>query len=360
MENNENKKNILQMQNILFKKSSLNKKNIIENIYYKKSLSNCNIHINNNNNYNKYNNNNSFSGNINNTNDNNNNNNNNYQKRTKRNSSNISDINTKNSSFTHNSISKINIPINNFSPFEKKINNNYINHINDNSIYNNNNNNIKIINSNLDVYQKQMAKKLKTEIQLEQKRKEKILKELKEIKKIPKINNNSRKLSKNNLPIYQRLKLIEKKHNENIDKIKQEIFFENFITNTKFNNNNKKYDENEFKCWINKNENWNMNRQIKRENIKREFKIQENEEEYFKPNININSINIMKTKNESFIERQSFILEDKENKINEIKKKLTPSFTPNINKNYKISEKYYDFMKYDQIKIYNNHNNNNN
>jgi len=355
-----NKKNILQMQNILFKKSTLNKKNIIENIYYKKSLSNCNIYNNNNKN-NIYNNNNynkSFSEDINNIND-NSNNNNNYQKRTKRNSSNISEINTKNSSFTHNSMSKINIPINNFSPFEKKINNNYIYHNNDNKIFNNNNN-IKIINSNLDVYQKQMAKKIKTEIQLEQKRKEKISKELKEIKKIPKINNNSKKLCKNNLPIYKRLNLIEKKHNENIEKIKQEIFYENFITNTKFNNNNKKFNDDEFKSWINKNENWNMLRQIKRENIKKEFMIHENEEEHFKPNINANSINIMKTKNESFIERQSFILEDKENKINEIKKKLTPSFTPNINKNYKISEKYYDFMKYDQIKIYNNHNNKNN
>ena len=104
-----------------------------------------------------------------------------------------------------------------------------------------------------------------------------------------------------------------------------------------------------------------MKKNIKLNNIKKEIKSEEdlnNEEFKFHPKIDKNSDKIFKLNNNlSFLPVTDRLCYSKEIKSKEEAghrkkndEKLT--FIPQINKDYPISDKYYDFMKKDQFQIY--------
>ena len=89
--------------------------------------------------------------------------------------------------------------------------------------------------------------------------------------------------------------------------------------------------------------------------VKKEQEI--NEESFeFKPKINKNSEKLFKA---NYIlasiptsERLCYGTETKEDYSRRIQNEEKLDFIPEINKDYPISEKYYDFMKQDQFQIY--------
>ena len=217
--------------------------------------------------------------------------------------------------------------------------------------------NLKISRPDGDIYTREMAFREKKQLKLEEMRKKEIEEELSELKFKPKINNISKKMAKNKTPIYRRLKEIEIEKNNKIKKIK-----ENNQQNYETHNNKNKFNEEDFKKWLISNENWNVKKIIKINNIKKEVKKEEdlnNEEFNFQPKINKNSEKIFK----SNISLSSIPVSDRLCYSKEIKEEATQaaprkkyeeklSFIPEINKNYPISDKYYEFMKKDQFQIY--------
>lgn len=216
--------------------------------------------------------------------------------------------------------------------------------------------NTKIITPEGDIYSREMAYREKKEKKLEEIRKKEIEEELKEYQFKPEINNISKKLTKNKTPIYKRIKEIEIEKNNKIEKLK-----ENINKNENFDNNNKqKFNQEDFQKWLVSNENWNVKKLIKLNNIKRQVKKGEdlNYEQFrFHPAINKNSEKLFKSNNSlssiPVSDRLCYASENREkysrrkNDIQEL------SFNPKINKNYPISEKYYEFMEKDQFQIYN-------
>ena len=216
--------------------------------------------------------------------------------------------------------------------------------------------NTKIITPEGDIYSREMAYREKKEKKLEEVRKKEIEEELKEYQFKPEINNISKKLTKNKTPIYKRIKEIEIEKNNKIEKLK-----ENINKNENFDNNNKqKFNQEDFQKWLVSNENWNVKKLIKLNNIKRQVKKGEdlNYEQFrFHPAINKNSEKLFKSNNSlssiPVSDRLCYASENREkysrrkNDIQEL------SFNPKINKNYPISEKYYEFMEKDQFQIYN-------
>ena len=218
--------------------------------------------------------------------------------------------------------------------------------------------NTKIIMPEGDLYSREMAYREKKEYKLEQIRKKEMEEELKEYRFKPQINKVSKKMAKNKTPIYKRLKEIELEKNNKIEKIKDNI---NKNENEKNKNNIKqKFNEEDFKKWLISNENWNVKKIIKLNSIKKEVKKEEdlnNEDFNFHPKINKNSEIIFKSNyNLASIPVSDRLCYPKENKEqickkNKIDEKM--NFIPEINKNYPISDKYYEFMEADQFQIYN-------
>ena len=212
-----------------------------------------------------------------------------------------------------------------------------------------------------DIYTRAMAMKEKKELKLEQIRKKEMEEELKEYKFRPKIDDVSKKMAKNKTPIYKRLKEIETEKNNKIEKIK-----ENINKNDINNCGERKFNEDDFKRWLISNENWNVKKKIKMNNIKKEVKKEEelhNEECKFHPKINKTSEKLFKS-NYSLSsvpvnDRLNYPKYGKEEciKKKKIEEKLT--FIPKINKEYPISDKYYEFMEKDQYQIYKNFQNKN-
>ena len=235
---------------------------------------------------------------------------------------------------------------------DKKNNNKYINYIK-------NTPNIKIRKPSSDIYTREMEYKNKKELKLEQMRKKEIEEELSELQHKPKINHISKKMIKNKTPIYKRIKQIEFEKNNKIEKIKENINKNN--TEYSFISNNKqKFNEEDFKKWLISNEKWNVKKNIKLNNIKKEIKDEEdlyNEEFNFHPKINKNSERLFKANYSlSSVPVNDRLCYGKGNKEepcykNKNEKKLT--FIPKINKYYHIRDKYYEFMDIDQFQIYN-------
>ena len=160
-------------------------------------------------------------------------------------------------------------------------------------------------------------------------------------------------------PLYLRLNDIEKKHREEIEKLKKK--FENNSNSKKGeieghksrNRTQTKYD---FESWYNFEKTWQKIKDIKLNNIRKE--IEENEkymkenkidEETFKPKINKNSENIVNQKcNGDFYLRLKNYQNNKNKRAKILQKKLEPSFKPYINTNYKFKYEYYDYMEFDQ------------
>ena len=188
------------------------------------------------------------------------------------------------------------------------------------------NNNIKIFPNENDIYTREMALMKKKEQKLEEIRKKEMEEENSELTYKPKINKKSEELTKNIMPIYKRLKEIEIKKNINIEKIKENI----------------DKDEKNSKC-IN-NENNNQKNKFNEESFEFKPKINKNSEKLFKSNYILAAIPTS--------ERLCYGTETKEDYSRRIQNEEKLDFIPEINKDYPISEKYYDFMKQDQFQIY--------
>ena len=223
-------------------------------------------------------------------------------------------------------------------------------------------NNIKITRTEDDIYKREMALMKKREIKLEEIRKKEMEEENSELTYKPKINKNSEKLTKNKMPIYKRLKQIEIEKNIKMEKIRENIVKTEKNKNIYLNANNQKnkFNEEDFNNWLISNENWNMKKINKLNNIKNEvMKEQEFNEEgpfQFKPKINKKSEKLFKSNYElSSIpasERLCYGTESREEYSKRINNQEKMNFIPEINKGYPISDKYYDFMKRDQFQIY--------
>ena len=240
---------------------------------------------------------------------------------------------------------------------EKKENYNYRNYIQ-------NSPDIKIRRPDGDIYTREMEFKKKKDLKLEQMRKKEYEEEMSELQYRPRINNISKKMTKNKTPIYKRLKEIEIEKNNKLEKIKENINRNNqeYISKTK-----QKFNEEDFKKWLVSNENWNVKKTIKLNNIKKEVKIEEelnNDELKFHPKINKNSEKLFKS-NYSLSsipvsDRLCYGKENKEENSHKKQKGEKLTFIPKINKYYPISDKYYEFMEIDQFQVYNKNNQNSN
>ena len=217
------------------------------------------------------------------------------------------------------------------------------------------------INPCIQVYQRQLLLNQKKEKKLEEMRKRKDEDEMIEMKNTPTINNFSRKLTKNVLPIYQRLNEIEYKKNLNTEKIKKIINKENEIDENTINDKCSKntFNKKNFQKWLLANESWNVKKNLKMEKIKNIINQEKEESEIFefKPKINKNSEKIfynkfMKTKYP--VEQRLIKAKDeKESSFKKIEEEEFLSFMPEINKDYEIRNQYYEFMEEDQAEIYN-------
>ena len=220
---------------------------------------------------------------------------------------------------------------------------------------------IKIHRKGGDIYTREMEYQRKKELKLEQIRKKEMEEEMSELQYRPKINNVSKKMVKNKTPIYKRLREIEAEKNNKLEKIKENITKNN--PENKTNKNKQKFSEEDFKKWLISNENWNVKKIIKLNNMKNEAKTEEKmkDESYFHPKINKFSEKLFKINNElssvPVSDRLCYKKEFNEENSHR-KKKLT--FVPKINKYYPISDKYYEFMEMDQFEIYNKNLMNNN
>ena len=226
---------------------------------------------------------------------------------------------------------------NNSNNKKKKKNNNY-NYRN----YIKNSPDIQIRRPDGDIYTREMEFKRKKELKLEQIRQKEMEEEMSELQYRPKINNMSKKMTKNKTPIYKRLKEIETEKNNKLEKIKENINKNNYTSNK-----NKQ------------NENWNVKKIIKINNIKKEAKMDEelNDDYPFIPKINKNSEKIFKENHElskvPVSDRLCFKKDDEEGCTHRKKNEEKLTFVPKINKYYPISDKYYEFMERDQFEIYN-------
>ena len=160
-------------------------------------------------------------------------------------------------------------------------------------------------------------------------------------------------------PLYLRLDEVEKKHKEEIEKLKKK-FDNNNNLNKSFNESsksrNKSMTNHDFERWYNYEKTWQKMKDMKLNIIRSE--LEENEifmkqngknEETFKPKINENSELLVNQKyNGDFYSRLKNFVENKNKKVRKLEKKLKPTFKPYINTNYKISNDYYNNMKFNQ------------
>ena len=208
------------------------------------------------------------------------------------------------------------------------------------------------------IYNRGQIFKAKTDLKIEKLRKKLLEKENSELTSRPKINEKSKKLSKNNIPIYERLNDIEKKKKSDIQRIKNIIIRENDIDENTINQKNGKiFDKKKFDKWLKRNNNWNKQKKNKMEKIKDKLNKEEfnNESFTFKPKIDDKSERIF---NKNKILSKSPVVERLFNRSKTIifkkeESKKNRKFIPNINKEYQISREYFNFMEEDQAELYN-------
>ena len=250
-----------------------------------------------------------------------------------------------------NNRSKSNTKMSNHIQFSNNNNNNY-NSTTNAIISDNTTNNTSKRSSSKDIYSKQMALKLKTEMKLEELRKRNHEEEMKQLQQKPIINNKSKQLCKTNGKSFlERLNAKTEERNQKLTNHQHKV------------NDNKPplpkkqiRSKEEFDKWIEKNEKWNHERKVKIEHLKNAIQILEDDSEdlTFRPVINKNSKCIVEEKGQIPInERIEGIIETKNSYVRRKQQEILPTFTPHINTSYKISEEYYDFMKDDQEEIYN-------
>ena len=177
--------------------------------------------------------------------------------------------------------------------------------------------------------------------------------------------NNTKMFRSKTPPLYLRINDIQKKHNEEIEKLKRK-YKKDYKNNSSSNftasenesnkSRNKTHSTIDFEKWYNFEKTWQEMKNLKLNIIKNE--IEENKmymnkknkkEETFKPKINKNSeILVNKKYDGDFYLRLKNYQQDREIKRKMLHKKLEPSFKPYVNTNYQIKSEYYDYMKFDQ------------
>ena len=212
----------------------------------------------------------------------------------------------------------------------------------------------------INLYKRSQIYKANKELKTENLRRKLKEKENSEIQLKPKIDNKSKRLAKYNLPIYERLDYIEMKKQSGIQKIKNLIIKENEINETTINQKCEKYfDKNKFDKWLSSNDKWNKQKNYKVNKIKEKLNQQKLKDENFKfkPTIDKNSEKLFnKNKKLSKSPVTDRLFQKNNNKELLIKKeemKRNLSFIPEINKEYKIRNQYYNFMEEDQAELYN-------
>ena len=213
-------------------------------------------------------------------------------------------------------------------------------------------------NPGVNIYNRSQIFKAKTDIKTEKLRKKLQAKEKSELTNIPKINKKSKILSKNNLPICERLNDIEKKKQSDIQRIKDIIVKENDIDENVINHG-KNFDKKKFDKWLKLNNDWNQNKKNKMEQIKNMLNKEElnNENFTFIPKIDNKSEKIFnqnkKLSKSPVVDRLFKKNNNKELILEKEQSKKNRKFLPEINKEYKISKSYYNFMEEDQAELYN-------
>ena len=210
------------------------------------------------------------------------------------------------------------------------------------------------------IYRKSLLLQKRKEKKLAKMRQKFLDEEMSEVHTTPKINKMSRKMSKNNLPIYKRVDEIKYKKKLDTERIKAEITSEHEYETT-LNEKIPKtyYNEQKFNTWLINNSTWNNNKNAKMERLKQMMEQDKMDKEIYKfhPTINKNSEKIFYSKNDyakyPIVERLYIIREPNDVHIKKIQLETIPSFKPEINKNYQIRNKYYEFMEEDQAQIYN-------
>ena len=147
-------------------------------------------------------------------------------------------------------------------------------------------------NPGINIYQRSQIFRAKTDLKTEKLRKKLLDKEDSEMSNAPKINEKSKKLTKNNIPIYERLDDIEKKKQYDIQRIKDLIIRENDIDENTINQKSgKNFDKKHFNKWLRFNNAWIKQKKNKMEKIKDKLNKEElnNESFTFKPKIDIKS-----------------------------------------------------------------------
>ena len=160
-------------------------------------------------------------------------------------------------------------------------------------------------------------------------------------------------------PLYLRLDEVEKKHKEEIEKLKKK-FDNNYNLNKSLNESSKSRNKSmtnyDFERWYNYEKTWQKMKDMKLNIIRSELEENENfmkqnrkDEETFKPKINENSELLVNQKYDgNFYSRLKNYVENKNKRAKKLEQKLMPTFKPYINTNYKITNEYYNFMKFNQ------------
>ena len=209
------------------------------------------------------------------------------------------------------------------------------------------------------LYKREQKYKENKKIKMENLRRKIKEKEYSEIQNTPIINDKSKKITKNNLPIYERLKFIERKKQSDIKKIKDLIIKENEINETTINNKcDKIFNKNNFDKWLLSNKKWNKQKNDKIEKIKDILNKQKLSDENFNfiPTINKNSERLFKNNeklSKSPVVDRLFKINNRDLFIQKEEAKKNLSFIPEINKDYQIKDQYYNFMEEDQAEIFN-------
>ena len=218
-----------------------------------------------------------------------------------------------------------------------------------------------IFSTDENIYERGKEKKIEYEQKMNQLREEKEKNEFKNIRNKPKISEHSKKImeNKSQLPLYLRIDQIQEDKMKNLSQIKKKFQKEKIIKRNSYRD--KFEDKNlRFIKWYEMSETWDKIKEARLNFIKKEIEdirlideLNERKEETFHPKISKKSEEIFKEKySENFHERMEQYKNNKIYSTNKLKKQAMPSFKPNINKNFKIRDEFYERYKLKPIEFY--------
>ncbi len=218
-----------------------------------------------------------------------------------------------------------------------------------------------IFSTDENIYERGKEKKIEYEQKMNQLREEKEKNEFKNIRNKPKISEGSKRImeNKSQLPLYLRIDQIQEDKINNLSQIKKKFQKEKIIKRNTYRD--KFEDKNlRFNKWFEMSETWDKIKEARLNFIKKEIEdiraideLNERKEETFHPKISKKSEQIFKEKySENFQERMKQYENNKIYCENKLKKQAMPSFKPNINKNFKIRDEFYERYKLKPIEFY--------